>query len=183
MNGNKLYRSMSEAKVGGVAAGLGNYFNVDPTIIRIIFVLAAIFSGGAFLFVYLAMWLLMPTAASTSNDLGGVVRENLDEMGLKLRGATNGGNGSGSTPSNQASSSYTNGNPSGPSTTPVGDYVQPQNSQGPQAASHPQMNFWPILLIGMGIFFLFSSMRMVHWGFPWPLLLIGIGFLVLKGRR
>jgi phage shock protein C len=162
---------------------LGNYFNVDPTIVRIIFVLGTIFSGGAFLFVYLAMWLFMPTAASTSSDLGGIVRENLDEMGAKLRGATNGGNGSGSTPTKQASSTYTNGNPGGPSTTPVGDYVQPQSSQGSQAAARPQMCFLPILLIGMGIFFLLSSMRIMHWGFPWPLLLIGLGFLMLKGRR
>lgn len=193
MNGNKLYRSMSEAKIGGVAAGLGNYFKVDPTIFRILFVLGAIFTGGAFIFVYLALWLFMPTAASTSSDLGGVVRENLDEMGSKLRGVTNGGNtASGSTPTNQVSSTQANSNSGGANTTPVGDYVQPQSSQGSQApqagaSTHHHMGILPLVLIGLGIFFLLSSFRMHwgggHWYFPWPLLLIGLGFLVLKGRR
>ncbi|HKP51402.1 MAG TPA: PspC domain-containing protein [Chloroflexia bacterium] len=187
MNGNKLYRSMSEAKIGGVAAGLGNYFKVDPTIFRLIFVLGAIFTGGALVLVYLALWLFMPTAASTSSDLGGVVRENLDEMGSKLRGVTNGGNaGSASTPTNQASSAQTNGSPGGASTTPVGDHAQPQTAQA-GVARHHHMGILPLVLIGLGIFFLMGSFRMhwggAHWYFPWPLLLIGLGILALKGRR
>ena len=33
----RLYRSTTDAKIAGVCAGLGEYFNIDPTIIRVIF--------------------------------------------------------------------------------------------------------------------------------------------------
>ncbi len=187
MNGNKLYRSMSEAKVGGVAAGLGNYFKVDPTIFRLIFVVATVFTGGTFALAYLAMWLFMPTAASTSSDLGGVVRENLDEMGAKVRGFK----GCNSAPKAETPSAQANGNPGGAPTTPVGEYQSNQPQQAGAAHHHrPQMGILPILLIAFGLFFLMGGLfRPMNWGgphwgfFPWPLLLIGLCFLVFKGRR
>lgn len=45
--------------VAGVCAGLANYVNIDPTIMRILFVLIA-FAGGASVLVYLIMWIVMP---------------------------------------------------------------------------------------------------------------------------
>ena len=45
--------------VAGVCGGLANYFNIDPTIIRILFVLIA-FAGGASLLAYLIMWIIVP---------------------------------------------------------------------------------------------------------------------------
>lgn len=45
--------------IGGVAAGLANYFDIDPTIVRILFVVIA-FAGGASLLAYLIMWIIVP---------------------------------------------------------------------------------------------------------------------------
>lgn len=45
--------------VGGVCAGLGIYFDIDPTIVRILFVVIA-FAGGASLLAYLIMWIVIP---------------------------------------------------------------------------------------------------------------------------
>ena len=45
--------------VAGVCAGLANYINIDPTIMRILFVIIA-FAGGASVLVYLIMWIVMP---------------------------------------------------------------------------------------------------------------------------
>jgi len=45
--------------VGGVCAGLANYFDIDPTIVRILFVVIA-FLGGASLLAYLIMWIIVP---------------------------------------------------------------------------------------------------------------------------
>jgi len=45
--------------IAGVCAGLANYINIDPTIMRILFVLIA-FAGGASLLVYIIMWIVMP---------------------------------------------------------------------------------------------------------------------------
>ena len=57
--GKKLYRSHTDSKVAGVCGGLGEYFNVDPTIIRIIAVLL-IFADGIGLIAYIIAWIVMP---------------------------------------------------------------------------------------------------------------------------
>lgn len=54
----RLTRS-KEKMVAGVCAGLANYINIDPTIMRILFVIIA-FAGGASVLVYLIMWIVMP---------------------------------------------------------------------------------------------------------------------------
>ena len=43
-NSNRLYRSSTDKVLAGVCGGLGDYFNIDPTIIRIIYVLLTVFS-------------------------------------------------------------------------------------------------------------------------------------------
>ena len=48
----------SNGKVMGVCSGLANYMNVDPTIVRVIFVVGTVFGFGTFLVAYLAIALL-----------------------------------------------------------------------------------------------------------------------------
>jgi phage shock protein C len=55
----KLYRSRSDGKLAGVCAGLAQYFNVDVTLIRVLFVVLAVL-GGSGLILYLAMWIIVP---------------------------------------------------------------------------------------------------------------------------
>lgn len=55
----KLYRSATNRKFAGVCGGLGEYFNVDPTLIRIIFVVAFFFAGVGIL-PYIILMLVMP---------------------------------------------------------------------------------------------------------------------------
>ena len=59
MTEQKLYRDKTNHIVGGVAAGLGNYFNLDPLLIRILFVLLAIFGGGGVI-IYFILWIFVP---------------------------------------------------------------------------------------------------------------------------
>ena len=47
----RLYRSVGDRRIGGVAAGTAEYFDIDPSIARVLWVLLAIFTGGAFLIV------------------------------------------------------------------------------------------------------------------------------------
>ncbi len=56
--GKKLTRS-SNKMIAGVCAGIGDYLNLDPTIIRIIYVLMIFFAGFGVL-LYLILWLIMP---------------------------------------------------------------------------------------------------------------------------
>ena len=56
----RLRRSSSDRMVGGVAGGLGRYFDVDPVLFRIAFVVL-VFAGGAGLLAYLGLWLITPS--------------------------------------------------------------------------------------------------------------------------
>lgn len=55
-----LTRSKSNRMIAGVCAGLGDYLNLDPTIIRLLFVLGFFTLNGAMLIVYLIMAIVTP---------------------------------------------------------------------------------------------------------------------------
>ncbi len=57
----RLYRNTREGMIGGVCAGLADYLNLDPTIVRLIFVLMALLGGHGIL-VYLILWIVIPPA-------------------------------------------------------------------------------------------------------------------------
>lgn len=58
----KLYRSRIERQIGGVCGGLGEYFNVDPTIMRLVFVAGFFLTGSLTFWIYLVMWIIIPEA-------------------------------------------------------------------------------------------------------------------------
>ena len=55
----KLYRSRTDRKIWGVCGGLAEHFDVDPTIIRVIFV-ASLLCGTLGLWVYIIMAIIVP---------------------------------------------------------------------------------------------------------------------------
>jgi len=59
MKENRLYRIVNGKVIGGVAGGIAEFFNVDPTIIRIIFILLTLMGGGGVL-IYLVLWIVVP---------------------------------------------------------------------------------------------------------------------------
>lgn len=59
MSQTRLYRNVQGRVIGGVAGGLAEYFGIDPTIIRLIFVLLVIF-GGSGVLIYLVLWIILP---------------------------------------------------------------------------------------------------------------------------
>lgn len=60
---SQLRRSLTDRKVAGVAGGLGRHLNVDPTVLRVVFVVL-VFFGGAGLLLYGAVWLFVPEEGS-----------------------------------------------------------------------------------------------------------------------
>lgn len=57
----RLMRSSRDKKIGGVCAGLAEYFDLDPTIVRVVWLLAIFFAGTGFL-VYIILWIVLPLA-------------------------------------------------------------------------------------------------------------------------
>lgn len=59
-NYKRLYRSRDNRMIAGVCGGLGEYFNIDPTLIRLLFVAAVFFGIGGGALAYLIMMILVP---------------------------------------------------------------------------------------------------------------------------
>lgn len=55
----KLYRSRTNRQVAGVCGGLAEHFNLDATLIRVLFVVLAVL-GGSGILIYVAMWIIVP---------------------------------------------------------------------------------------------------------------------------
>ncbi len=64
----KLYLSQTDKKLGGVCGGLGEYFDKDATLFRILFVLFGLLTIGWGLIAYLVMWLVIPKKPSECSD-------------------------------------------------------------------------------------------------------------------
>ncbi len=58
---NRLTRSHSDRMLTGVAGGMAEYFDIDPVIMRLLWVLGAVFTGGVLLVVYFVMAIIMPS--------------------------------------------------------------------------------------------------------------------------
>lgn len=55
----RLYRSRTNVMIGGVCAGLAEYFNVDLTLVRVL-TFCLVFFGGLSLWVYIVLWIVIP---------------------------------------------------------------------------------------------------------------------------
>lgn len=58
-NIKRLYRSKKNRVIAGVCGGIGEYFNIDPTIIRLLWILF-IFLGGSGILAYIIAWIIIP---------------------------------------------------------------------------------------------------------------------------
>ena len=54
-----LYRSRSDRKLAGVCGGLAAFFSLDPTLIRVLFVILTL-AGGSGIVIYVAIWIMVP---------------------------------------------------------------------------------------------------------------------------
>ena len=59
IRGKKLYRSQDNRMLAGICAGIGEYFEIDPSLIRILWVLFS-FAGGAGVLAYIAAYIIVP---------------------------------------------------------------------------------------------------------------------------
>ena len=64
----KLVRSRTERWFAGICGGLGNYFGIDPTLVRVLFVIFGLTFGSGFL-IYLILWLIIPNEPETTGEV------------------------------------------------------------------------------------------------------------------
>ena len=94
---SKLYRSRSQKMIAGVSGGLGEYFDVDPVLIRLLFVVTTFISGAGIL-AYIVLWIVVPFEGDEGprfdalrrdfDDLSGRVRDYVDRPAARAAAAT-----------------------------------------------------------------------------------------------
>lgn len=58
-NIKRLYRSKTNRVIAGVCGGIGEYFNIDPTIVRLLWIMF-VFLGGSGILAYIIAWIIIP---------------------------------------------------------------------------------------------------------------------------
>lgn len=80
-----LHRSHNDKIIAGVCGGLAEYFGVDSTIVRLLFVLVVAF-GGSGIVLYLLLWLIMPKSIHQPAVLN---EENIKEFASEIKDKVN----------------------------------------------------------------------------------------------
>jgi len=155
----RLERSITNKAVAGVCGGIAEYLQVDPTLVRVFFVLGTIFTGGLGLLGYIVLVVLMPLPGQpvpfvkTSDVTASTVED-----------------------------TAAGGDPAGPA--PVVAPPAAARPNDPEVAERNRAAFG-IVLIALGAIFLLSNaglFRLVRWDLAWPLVFIAIGALLLVQR-
>jgi phage shock protein C len=152
----RLYRSVADRKIGGVAAGTAAYFDIDPSISRVLWLLLAIFTGGAFLIIYLVMWAIVPEEPWEPGTVGAAPSPAAEADGGPGGGATDDAGNTTAAPSSTWSQSV-------------------EVSGGPG----PHVIFGVILILFGGWFLAQQFLPWLNFGMLWPIGLVVIGVIIL----
>ncbi len=83
-----LFRHPEDKMIGGICGGLGDYFGIDPILVRIMWVVLTLGTAGAGLFAYAALWLLLPVGTAKAGQRAPAALElnerNVERAGLLL---------------------------------------------------------------------------------------------------
>lgn len=85
----KLYRSETDKMIGGVCGGMAEYFNIDSSIVRLIFIFVLLY-GGSGLLVYLILWVVLPSSSSLDLSSDEVISKNTQEIKEKVEKSAQG---------------------------------------------------------------------------------------------
>jgi len=155
----RLYRSQTDRVVWGVCGGLARYFDMDPTLVRIIFVLL-IFANGLGILAYIIMAIVVPLEGSKAAVPKETIKENVEEIK--------------ETASELGKEIHA---------TFAGEETKPEEAA---KIHHRRRNALGIILIVLGIVFLMGSLNLFswfHWSYLWPLILVAVGLIIIVSAR
>ncbi len=204
---NRLTRSHSDRMLTGVAGGMAEYFDIDPVIIRLLWVLGALFTGGVLLVVYFVMAIIMPTPPDADyEDEDEYEDEDFDEENATARADE-------STDSQEADAADDQGEDAadeeaertaGGDPVPAAAVTGAASRDAPPAEAPRQRRragsrrvrrrraaarrrrggalVIGSVLIGIGALALVDQFSLLNFWQFWPLILIGIGGALILGR-
>jgi phage shock protein C len=151
MKTKRMYRSENNKILAGICGGLGEYFEIDPTLVRLLFILAAIF-GGSGILIYILLWIILPKE-STMLETGSeeVVRENVDEIKQRAKKLSK----------------------------EIKEEFEKEDETTRVEKKKRDSNWLAYLLIATGAIVLMSKFGLIRLDMVWPIILIGLGLLIL----
>ncbi|MHB9143778.1 MAG: PspC domain-containing protein [Symbiobacteriia bacterium] len=167
----RLYRSRRERMVSGVCGGIADYFNVDPTLVRVIWVLVTLTSGGLGLLAYVAAIIIVPEEPRTLRQ----------DAAAGAPGNSEGGQAAGETTAPEAGATV-GADGTGNSRTEVHTWTHNDTDR------HSGRMIAGLTLVVLGGYFLLQNLLLrfifLQGRFLWPVLVIFVGLLVLaRGLR
>ncbi len=161
----RLQRSRRDRVIGGVCGGLAAYLEVDAVLVRVVFALLALASGGTFGLIYLILWFVMPEEGRPA--LTKATTPEQPDL----------------TESQSPTAASPEEAPVGQATGPAGEALPPPEPPEPAPTTEPRRRDNRLLgwlLVGVGAYFLLRSLGLEEaMRSFWPLLLIAIGLFLL----
>jgi len=150
----RLERSTTNKVIGGVCGGIADYLQVDPTLVRVFFVISIFLTAGLAVLGYIVLIVLMPLPGQAAPLV----------------------KGSGASPSGDTASTG--------DTTVMSAPATPPDPADPAAAERRRATFGYFLVALGAVFLLsnLGAFRIVRWDLVWPLVFIGAGVLLLAQR-
>jgi phage shock protein C len=151
---DRLYRSRDDRMLAGVAGGLAEAWNIDPSLVRIVWALLIVLTGGLAFLVYVVMAIVVPERpADVAVDRPGEPRDAGDAAGVVSPAGTASGS-SGATP------------------------ARPRRSDRSDATRGGLVAGLILILVG-GFFLLRQLLPTLDLGFWWPTVAIGLGIVLV----
>jgi phage shock protein C len=200
--GDRLYRSVTDRSLSGVCGGLAAWLGLDPSLVRIGWVVLAIVSGGAFVLLYIAMAIIVPEAPE-----GWVPRSGAGQAGPPAWGPGSaqgwGSSAPGGAWSGTAGWQGGTGAPGAPGSAEAGTQGLPSQPGQPGQWNAPSS--WPEdwgrqsawqrsgspfgadrsglviggVLIALGAWFLVRQYISINWDLVWPVAVIAVGGVLI----
>jgi len=146
MNQKKLYRSCKDQILGGVGAGIAEYFDVDPTLVRLLWALS--FFAGFGIPAYIMAWIIIPLDPNCKSKKTGAdeIKDKAEQVAQDIKNAVN------------------------------------ENYGLKQKVKHDDFRFWLGLIV---VFFAVTLLFQSFFGFSlwhnfWPIILIAIGIVLIS---
>ncbi len=170
MTSKKLYRSRIDRMIAGVCGGLAKYFDIDPTIVRVLFVVS-IFIGGGGIIAYIILWIVVPEEQIIFQSAGQASQTDSDSEESNSN-------------TNQDSSKSDSSNFNSEINKKVNEATNEINKILDEARNNKKV-FGGTILILLGILFLLDNLfPRFDFGDYWPIILIALGVgIIIKVSR
>ena len=177
----RLHRSEHDRLLTGLSAGMADYFDVDPAVMRLLWVLVAIFTGGVAVIIYFVMVVVVPAGSAPAPGVEpgevGADDESADAGSAAQPDAE---------PAGGQASPQQAPDPAAPGAAPTYQPISPERPSDRRSSRMGGAAFVGLALVVVGVLALLDSLGLLAqfdaWRL-WPLILIAFGaFLVIRRR-